>query len=416
MPYEVVPLTRTQITTGRRMSLSSQSIPQFALEVDVDMTEAQRLRQHIGESRGSKPGYTAILVRVVAAALQAYPQVNASFDGESVLRYKEINVGVAVAGPEGLLVPVIHAADRLHLDQIQAQLEEIRAQAERGVLDPVYLSGGTFTVSNLGMYGIDRFLALVNPPQAAILAAGRIRQLPWAVGNTIEARPVLTLRLSVDHRVLDGSTAAPFLGEVRQLLRIPIVWFRKRMTKITHDEYRQRAARLQAAMEAEGLDALLVYSWKRGLVRYVSGYHPNFVANQAVVVLPRQGPPALRIRFPFDLARARRESWIDDISASGSPAQMVYEAAGVIQARGLAQGRIGLATGDNVINELPYTLYSILQSALPDAALSGRQASAPPGAPDQKPGGVCTAARCGAIGRCRGGGGPPGAGSRSQRF
>ena len=142
------------------------------------------------------------------------------------------------------------------------------------------------------------------------------------------------------------------------------------MTKITHDEYRQRAASLQAAMEVEGLDALLVYSWKRGLVRYVSGYHPNFVANQAVLVLPRQGPPALRIRFPFDLARARRESWIDDIRASGSPAQMVYEAAGVIQARGLAQGRIGLATGDNVINELPYTLYSILQSALPDAALS----------------------------------------------
>ena len=141
------------------------------------------------------------------------------------------------------------------------------------------------------------------------------------------------------------------------------------MTKITHDEYRQRAASLQAAMEVEGLDALLVYSWKRGLVRYVSGYHPNFVANQAVLVLPRQGTPALRIRFPFDLARAHRESWIDDIRASGSPAQMVNEAAGVIQARGLAQGRIGLATGDNVINELPYTLYSILQSALPDAAL-----------------------------------------------
>jgi Xaa-Pro aminopeptidase len=141
------------------------------------------------------------------------------------------------------------------------------------------------------------------------------------------------------------------------------------MNKIPLEEYRQRAERLQAAMEAERLDALLVFSWKRGQVRYVSGYHPNYVANLAVVVLPRQGAPALRIRFPFDMERARRESWIDDIAASGNPAQLLRDAASLLRERGLAQARLGLATGDNVINEMPYTLHAILRGELPEATL-----------------------------------------------
>jgi len=159
------------------MSLSNQSIPRFVLEVDVDMSEAWRLRQETFFS------YTAILVKVVAEALERHPRVNASLDGEAIRYHREINVGLATATPDGLLVPVIGKANTLRLRQIQDAIAEIREQAGRGKIGSDYLSQGTFTLSNLGMYGIDRFEALVNPPEAAILAAGRIRDLPWAVAG-----------------------------------------------------------------------------------------------------------------------------------------------------------------------------------------------------------------------------------------
>jgi Xaa-Pro dipeptidase len=139
------------------------------------------------------------------------------------------------------------------------------------------------------------------------------------------------------------------------------------MDRIPLEEYRQRSARLQAAMIREGLDALLVYSWKRGQVRYLSGYHPNYIANLALLVLPKEGLPALRIRFPFDLERARQESWIADIAASGSPTSLVCGAAQALRQAGFAAGRIGLVTGDNVIEEMPYTLHALLQRELPEA-------------------------------------------------
>jgi pyruvate dehydrogenase E2 component (dihydrolipoamide acetyltransferase) len=220
-PYERVPLSKSQIFSGQRMALSAQTIPQFVLEVDADMSEAQRLRRQAQE-RGEKPGsYTALLVRVAAEALVLHPQVNASLDGEFVRRYQEINVGVAVAARQGLIVPVVRRANTLRLGQIQALLDEVRAQLTGGKIDPLYLSGGTFTLSNLGMYGIDRFQAIVNPPEAAILAAGRIRELPWVGTEGLHMRTFLTLRLSVDHRILDGAAAAPFLVEVKRLLEDP---------------------------------------------------------------------------------------------------------------------------------------------------------------------------------------------------
>lgn len=141
------------------------------------------------------------------------------------------------------------------------------------------------------------------------------------------------------------------------------------MDRIPLEEYRQRSAQLQAAMVGEGLDALLVYSWKRGHVRYISGYHPNYVANVALLVLPKEGLPALRIRFPFDLERARRESWIEDTAASGSPAKLVTDAAEALHQRGLAGGRIGMVTGDHVIEEMPHSLFALLQQELPQAVL-----------------------------------------------
>lgn len=224
VPFELIPLSRIQLTTGQRMALSSQTIPQFTLEVDVDMSEAQRLRQLRKRTlwEGDKnPSYTAILIRVVARALHSHPRLNASLDGEFIRCYQEINLGVAVATPEGLLVPVIRKADMLRLRQIQEILDEIQDEAARGKIKSDHLSGGTFTVSNLGMFGIDRFQAIINPPEAAILAAGRIRELPWATSEGVQVRPILTLRLSCDHRLLDGATAAPFLMDIKNLLENP---------------------------------------------------------------------------------------------------------------------------------------------------------------------------------------------------
>jgi pyruvate dehydrogenase E2 component (dihydrolipoamide acetyltransferase) len=153
--------------------------------------------------------------------LHNHPRLNASLDGEFIRCYQEINLGVAVATPEGLLVPVIHKADLLRLRQIQEILDEIRDEAAHGKIKAEHLSGGTFTLSNLGMYVIDRFQALINPPEAAILAAGCIRELPWATPEGVQVRPILTLRLSCDHRILDGATASPFLMEIKNLLENP---------------------------------------------------------------------------------------------------------------------------------------------------------------------------------------------------
>ena len=221
MPFERIPLSRLQLATGRRMVLSSQTVPVFVLEADVVMSEAQRLRQRTQWDGEKNPSYSAILIKAIARALQDHPRLNASLDGDFIRCYQEINLGVAVATPDGLLAPVIRNANILRLHEVQLVLDKIRDEAARGKLNADFLSGGTFTFSNLGMYGVDRFQALINPPEAAILAAGRIRELPWVSSDGIQLLPILTLRLSCDHRVLDGATAAPFLMEVKNLLENP---------------------------------------------------------------------------------------------------------------------------------------------------------------------------------------------------
>lgn len=139
------------------------------------------------------------------------------------------------------------------------------------------------------------------------------------------------------------------------------------MNTIPTEEYRQRLSAIQKEMANQNLDLLLVYSWKRGTVRFISGYYPNYLANVALVVMPRQGEPALRIRFAFDLERARRESWIDDIAASGDVLNLAEAAASVAREKGIQPLLIGLVTGDNMMDELPYTLYNALVQAFPNA-------------------------------------------------
>jgi pyruvate dehydrogenase E2 component (dihydrolipoamide acetyltransferase) len=219
--FQLVTLTSMELATGRRMLESVHSIPQFTLELDVDMSEARRWRERYNRESEKQVSYTALLVRTVAAALKRQPRLNSRLDGKALMCYWHVNLGVAVATPKGLMVPVIREVESLDLDQVQEALDALRMQAHAGRLPADRLSGATFTLSNLGMFGIDRFQALINPPEAAILAVGRMREAPWAVDGEVEVRPIMTLRLTIDHRVADGAAAAPLLVEVGRLLMNP---------------------------------------------------------------------------------------------------------------------------------------------------------------------------------------------------
>ena len=234
VPYDVVPLSRLRRTTGERMLTSVRTTPHFDLEVEIDMSEAGRWRARTAEGNGEKVSYTALLVKVVAHALREHPHLNASFVDGELRVYREINIGVATATDDGLMVPVIHGADEMSLSQIQATITRLRekAQASTGTKQvrlrpdqvrfrPHEVRGGTFTVSNLGMYGIDAFRAIINPPEAAILAVGQIVERPTGVDGQIVLRPMMRIVLSVDHQAVDGAQAASFLAAVRRYLENP---------------------------------------------------------------------------------------------------------------------------------------------------------------------------------------------------
>jgi pyruvate dehydrogenase E2 component (dihydrolipoamide acetyltransferase) len=217
--FDRLSLTRVQHATSRRMSQSNQDIPQFVLEEDVNMEHAKRWRDQYQKPNGVYPSYTALLIRVVASVLENYPRINASFDEGWVKIYRDINIGVAIATKDGLHVPVVKKANQLKVKQIQLYLDQLRSQAEHGKFESQFLGGGTFTITNLGMFGIARFQALINPPEAAILAVGSIREIPWCLpSNELGIAPIMTMRLSLDHRVVDGAVAAPFLMEIKNCL------------------------------------------------------------------------------------------------------------------------------------------------------------------------------------------------------
>jgi pyruvate dehydrogenase E2 component (dihydrolipoamide acetyltransferase) len=186
--------------------------------------EAAQTRLAAQNPAAEKITYTDLLVKVVAAALRRHPRLNASWHAErgDVRLNSDINIGLAVAVDDGLIVPVIHHADQMGLGQLAARRVEIVARAQAGKLAPADLGGGTFTLSNLGMYGVDAFIAIVNPPQAAILAVGRIAERVVAVSGHPAVRPMLTLGLSCDHRVVDGARGAQFLQTVAELVEAPL--------------------------------------------------------------------------------------------------------------------------------------------------------------------------------------------------
>jgi pyruvate dehydrogenase E2 component (dihydrolipoamide acetyltransferase) len=204
------PLAGVRKTTAERVAASFRTAPHSYITMDVDMTCAAAVREKLHAS------YTALLIYATAQALQEHPTVNSTLVNGSVRIYESVNIGVAVSTEGGLVVPVIPDAERKPPERISTELEELAKKAREGKLTKKQLTGGTFTVTNLGMYHVDMFLPIINPPEAAILAAGRIVNKPVAFEGEVTVRPIMALTLAYDHRILDGVPAAEFLGKVKK--------------------------------------------------------------------------------------------------------------------------------------------------------------------------------------------------------
>lgn len=211
--------------SAERTSKSFRTAPHFYISMDVDATALSAFREKAfgdacSDETGQpfRPSINDIIIKAVAMALTEHPYANASAADDGITVYEEINVGVAVATDQGLVVPVVHGADRKTLLEIARETRRLASRARAGQLEPRDVSGGTFTVSNLGMFGVDELCAVINPPQAAILGVGAVRQVPVVKEGTVVPGMVMRLTLSADHRVLDGASAAKFLGRVRGIL------------------------------------------------------------------------------------------------------------------------------------------------------------------------------------------------------
>jgi pyruvate dehydrogenase E2 component (dihydrolipoamide acetyltransferase) len=214
-------LTSIRKTIARRLTEAWQ-IPVFQLQVSIDMTRTDALVASLREhDDGPKTTVTDVLTKVCAAALMRHREVNAQYTDDAILLLPTANVGIAVAAPQGLVVPVIHGAERLRLVEIAAARADIVARAREGKLQRADLEDGTFTISNLGMYRVERFTAVLNPPQAAIVAVGATEDRAVAVDGELAVRPTMSVTGTFDHRAVDGAPAADFLQTVKELLEEP---------------------------------------------------------------------------------------------------------------------------------------------------------------------------------------------------
>ena len=222
---EVVELTKLQQTIARRMAESKATAPHFYLEAEVDMSRAVegRARLKAAAKEGEPvPSFNDMVVKAAALALREYPRANGAYRDGRVEQYSRVNVGVAVAARDALVVPTVFDADAKGLRQIAAESRALAERVRSGEITPPELSGGTFTVSNLGMYGITNFAAVINPPQAAILAVGSIAERPVVRDGEITTAHLMPVNLACDHRILYGADGAEFLARIRELLEEPL--------------------------------------------------------------------------------------------------------------------------------------------------------------------------------------------------
>jgi pyruvate dehydrogenase E2 component (dihydrolipoamide acetyltransferase) len=221
---EEVPLSAMRRTVARRLVESMRSAPHFYLTITVDAEALLGLRADVNRQLGEdlKVSVNDLIVKACAGLLRTNPELNVSWGGDKLLRHRRVHVGIAVALEGGLVVPVIRDADRKPLTQVAREARELIGRARASKLAAAELTGGTFTVSNLGMFGIDQFTAVINPPEAAILAVGAALPEPAAVDGGVAVRRRMRLTLSIDHRALDGATGARFLARLKQVLEQPL--------------------------------------------------------------------------------------------------------------------------------------------------------------------------------------------------
>ncbi len=213
---QVIPLTGIRGTIARRMHQSLQSMAQVTLTTEADVTDLQQMRETLKQDFDL--AYTDMIVKAVALTLKEYPRLNAHVEGERIRLSQHIHIGIAVALEDGLIVPVVRHADRKSLREIARDTQRLAQQAREGRLTPEEVTGSTFTVTNLGMYGVDTFTPIINPPEVAILGVGRLVEKATRGPQGMEWRQMLTLSLTFDHRAVDGAPAAAFLQAVRKHL------------------------------------------------------------------------------------------------------------------------------------------------------------------------------------------------------
>ncbi len=227
-PHRLIPHTTMRRVIARRLSESKQTIPHFYLSAEIAIDAALKLRGELN-SRSPKEGPTAfklsvndLIIKAVAIAMARVPRVNASYTEEGIVEYENIDISVAVAIPDGLITPIVRQADRKGLVAISNEMRDLAARAKSGKLKPEEFQGGGFSISNLGMYGVREFLAVINPPQAAILAVGAGEQRPVVKDGALGIATMMTCTLSVDHRVIDGALGAEWLAAFRAIVEDPL--------------------------------------------------------------------------------------------------------------------------------------------------------------------------------------------------
>ncbi|NUS95905.1 MAG: 2-oxo acid dehydrogenase subunit E2, partial [Gemmatimonadaceae bacterium] len=222
--FEDVALTQIRKTIARRLSESIGPIPTFYLTTEIDLTRASELRDAMLEMGDEwKVSFNDIILKATATALAQHPEVNAHWLGDKIRYHNRVHLGMAVATDDGLIVPVIFDADQKRMSEISAEAKSLAKKSRERKLKPEEYTGSTFSVSNLGMFGIDQFTAIINPPEVGIIAIGAAEDKPVIVGDEIEVRKKLRLTMSCDHRAVDGAVGARFLQTLKRMLENPLM-------------------------------------------------------------------------------------------------------------------------------------------------------------------------------------------------
>lgn len=222
---KVIPLTGIRKTIADRMTSSYRTIPHVAITMEVNVSETIKLRQIIEKMKSIKIPFTAFLTKIVAQALTHHPIINSTLEENNLTIYRNVHMGIAIALEEGLIVPVIHSANKKNIIELSSQVTDLIKKAKERTLSIEDLKGGTFTITNLGSFGVDIFTPIINPPQTAILGVGRIIEKPRFEEGIVKPVPVMTLTLVFDHRAVDGAKASKFLKEIIELLKDPYELF-----------------------------------------------------------------------------------------------------------------------------------------------------------------------------------------------